>query len=182
MQSEIATWLTPQRNRAISPRMEPEAITWFPSTAPASNALGLVDSPPSAPTPSISTETVRQCQFKWAGKLYGPLELAQSETIGDLREKIWSIVNVPPSRQKILGLGKLPEDHVSVASLDLGKQGKIKEFMVIGTPVGEEAMGNSSGALEEGSPELDYTPDQIQAFKAQQSIRNQYAFHRCSST
>lgn len=146
-----------------------------PAAELATNALGIDLSPPQTASPSIPLETdpPRQCSFRWAGKSYGPLLFAESDCIGDLKEKIWSLINVPPARQKILGLGKLPEDHISIASLDSAfKGGKSKEFMVLGTPIGEEAMGS---AAEEGSPEVDYSPDQIQAFKAQQSIRNQYA-------
>lgn len=57
---------------------------------------------------------------------------------------MWSLTNVPPERQKLVGLtkGKLPGDEEAVVKLGLGAgatTGKLKEFMMIGTPEGEEA-------------------------------------------
>ena len=70
--------------------------------------------------------------------------MAETDLILDLKHLIFSLTQVPPERQKILGLvkGKLPADDLLVASLGLDAlAGARKPFSVIGTPAGEELQG-----------------------------------------
>lgn len=111
---------------------------------------------------------------------------------------LFSLTNVPPERQKIVGLskGKLPAEHEEVVKLGLGPSapGKCKEFMMMyarfyapftpataatdvrsvisGTPEGEEARGSLPSEKEDG--DMDYAADEskMKAFMAVQSVRN----------
>lgn len=60
------------------------------------------------------------------------IEVFPSDTIGDLKQLIWSITSVPPERMKLLNLvkGKLPEDNKDVSSLGI-PEGKTKMFMMV---------------------------------------------------
>lgn len=51
-------------------------------------------------------------KFSWAGKTF-ELEIAESDRVYDLKAALHSLTEVPPERQKILGLvkGKLPPDQ-----------------------------------------------------------------------
>jgi hypothetical protein len=53
--------------------------------------------------------------FTWAGKPF-TLDIAESDRVFDLKAALQSLTNVPPERQKILGLvkGKLPPDQERV--------------------------------------------------------------------
>lgn len=58
--------------------------------------------------------------------------LYPSDTVGDLKQLIWSITSVPPDRMKLLNLvkGKLPADETDVRSLGI-PEGKPKMFMMV---------------------------------------------------
>ncbi|GAA6058687.1 hypothetical protein JCM10212_003375 [Sporobolomyces blumeae] len=123
--------------------------------------------------PKLPQELVYSLVMKWRGKPY-ELSVAQSDTVGDLKQILWSLTGVPPDRQKLAGLvrGKLPQDEEEVVKLGLGTvpTGKPKEFMLIGTPEGEEhkSIGPSTTTDE---PDIDYTASE--AFKkAQQAIES----------
>ncbi|KAI0282703.1 HAD IIID h [Russula brevipes] len=75
--------------------------------------------------------------FTWSGRSF-TFEVAQSDRlIFDLKVVLFSMTDVPPERQKILGLvkGKLPTDDVRIGDLGLicGKK-----FTLVGTPQGHE--------------------------------------------
>ncbi|GAA5857203.1 hypothetical protein JCM8547_009368 [Rhodosporidiobolus lusitaniae] len=100
--------------------------------------------------------------------------VAESDTVGDLKQLLWSLTSVPPERQKLVGLvkGKLPGDEEEVVKLGLGDGKKTKEFMMIGTPEGEEHQAIGPSAKEDG--DLDYGKEEARkkAFQAVQSVRN----------
>lgn len=57
--------------------------------------------------------------------------------MGDLKQVVWSLTNVVPHRQKILGLIKgkqLPDDNVAIVELGLVIGAKVKEFMMVRRP------------------------------------------------
>ena len=177
VQNEIASLLIPRRIAPFASSMDSASTSQPAPVGLPTNALGIDISPLQTAAPSIlaavdSTYSATACKFKWAGGTYSLSLQMDTDTVGDLKDKIWSLTNVPPERQKLLGLGRVSGEHYSVASLtgNLTKNGGLKDFMLVGTPVGLEAVGNSSG---DDSPEFDYTADQIQTFKTQQNIRNQ---------
>ncbi|GAA6047281.1 hypothetical protein JCM3770_001865 [Rhodotorula araucariae] len=98
------------------------------------------------------------------------------DTVGDLKQLLWSLTGVPPDRQKIVGLvrGKLPGDEQEVVKLGLGPAGagKAKEFMMIGTPDGEEV--GPRGGEKDDAKDLDYAGHDAKkkAYWAAQSVRN----------
>jgi ubiquitin-like domain-containing CTD phosphatase 1 len=57
-----------------------------------------------------------QLTFTWAGKTF-TLDIAESDRVFDLKAALQSLTDVPPERQKILGLvkGKLPPDQGRVS-------------------------------------------------------------------
>lgn len=88
---------------------------------------------------------------------------------------LWSLTSVPPDRQKIVGLvkGKLPGDEQEVVKLGLGNTSK-KEFMLVGTPEGEEAKGKAVGPSPQDEADVDYAAVETRkkADQAVQSARN----------
>ncbi|THH06715.1 hypothetical protein EW145_g3892 [Phellinidium pouzarii] len=72
----------------------------------------------------------------WSGKIV-ELDIAESDRVYDLKSLLFSMTNVPPDRQKILGLvkGKLPPEEETIANLKLTNG---KKFSLIGTPMGNE--------------------------------------------
>ncbi|KAH7923553.1 HAD subfamily IIID h [Leucogyrophana mollusca] len=88
--------------------------------------------------------------FTWAGKHFN-LELAESDRVYDLKASLMSLTNVPPERQKILGLvkGKLPPDQERIADIKLVAG---KKFTLIGTPEGDEIKDPS---------QLEFLPDVV---------------------
>lgn len=64
---------------------------------------------------AAGTERWIQLVFAWAGKTF-ELEIAESDRVYDLKAALHSLTEVPPERQKILGLvkGKLPPDQARV--------------------------------------------------------------------
>lgn len=136
---------------------------------------------PDAPAPAPATvtsdlppEVVYSLAMKWRSTRY-EIDVAESDTVGDLKQVLWSMTSVPPDRQKLIGLtkGTLAADEVPLSNLGLGgstsTSGKRKEFMMIGTPEGEEHQ--SIGPVSSDEPDIDYTA--TEAFKkAQQAIES----------
>ncbi|EIN07108.1 HAD subfamily IIID h [Punctularia strigosozonata HHB-11173 SS5] len=89
-------------------------------------------------------------QFTWAGKPF-ELEIAESDRIYDLKGSLYSLTNVPPERQKILGLvkGKLPPEQERIGDLKLVSG---KKFTLVGTPEGHEIKDPS---------EIEFLPDVV---------------------
>lgn len=89
-------------------------------------------------------------QFTWSGKPYR-LDVAESDRVYDLKAALQSLTNVPPERQKILGLvkGKLPPDQACIADLHLSTG---KKFTLVGTPEGAEIKDPS---------QLEFLPDVV---------------------
>ncbi|EPS99032.1 hypothetical protein FOMPIDRAFT_1061039 [Fomitopsis schrenkii] len=88
--------------------------------------------------------------FTWSGKPF-ELNIAESDRVDDLKGLLQSLTDVPPERQKILGLvkGKLPPDDETIANLKLTTG---KKFTLIGTPQGQEIKDPS---------QLEFLPDVI---------------------
>ncbi|KAI0811003.1 HAD IIID h [Irpex lacteus] len=95
-------------------------------------------------------EQYTQLSFTWSGKAY-QLDIAGSDRVFDLKVALYSLTNVPPERQKILGLvkGKLPSDEVAVSELKLVPG---KKFSLIGTPQGDEIKDPS---------QIEFLPDVV---------------------
>jgi ubiquitin-like domain-containing CTD phosphatase 1 len=96
------------------------------------------------------TERWIHLAFTWASKSF-TLDVAESDRVFDLKAALQSLTDVPPERQKILGLvkGKLPPDQERVADLKLIPG---KKFTLIGTPQGNEIKDPS---------ELEFLPDVV---------------------
>lgn len=75
-------------------------------------------------------------QFTWGGKSFS-LDVADSDRVYDLKATLQSLTDVPPERQKILGLvkGKLAPDQARISDLHLSSG---KKFTLVGTPEGAE--------------------------------------------
>lgn len=114
---------------------------------------------------------------------------------GDLKAILFSLTGVPPERMKLVGLikGKLPGDDQEIVKLGLqprtssviadasatapvNKAAKRKEFMMIGTPEGQEhkaPVGPTSAPGDE--PDVEYATAGAatrEALKAIESVRN----------
>ncbi|RPD66450.1 HAD subfamily IIID h [Lentinus tigrinus ALCF2SS1-7] len=89
-------------------------------------------------------------QFTWSGKPF-TLDIAESDRVFDLKASLMSLTDVPPERQKILGLvkGKLPTDDERIGDLKLISG---KKFTLVGTPQGHEIKDPH---------ELEFLPDVI---------------------
>ncbi|KAJ7572057.1 HAD subfamily IIID h [Mycena floridula] len=87
--------------------------------------------------------------FTWTGRTFS-LQVADSDRVFDLKAMLQSLTNVPPARQKILGLvkGKLPSDGGLIKDLNLVSG---KKFSLVGTPEGDEIK----------DPNLEVLPDVI---------------------
>lgn len=85
---------------------------------------------------NVAEETWVHLTFSWGGKTFS-LDLAESDRVYDLKAALLSLTNVPPERQKILGLvkGKLPPDEGRISDLKIAPG---KNFILIGTPAGDE--------------------------------------------
>jgi ubiquitin-like domain-containing CTD phosphatase 1 len=148
----------------------------------------------------LPQEAVYSLVMKWRGTNY-EISIAESDTVvstrslfnpesslnkpisqlnqGDLKAILFSLTGVPPDRMKLVGLikGKLPGDNEEVVKLGLGgptTTTKKKEFMMIGTPEGQEHK--SVGPVNTGDePDIDYATAGAatrEALKAMESIRN----------
>ncbi|KAK0211162.1 HAD subfamily IIID h [Desarmillaria ectypa] len=87
-------------------------------------------------------ETWISLQFTWSGRSLS-LDIADTDTVYDLKGYLHGQTHVPPERQKILGLvkGKLPPDEVRIADLKLASG---KKFSLVGTPEGDEIKDPSA--------------------------------------
>jgi len=131
---------TPSSNRILS---EPEESN-------ASNLISIMATTQAETDESGSSERWVQLQFSWSGKHFA-LEIADSDRVFDLKASLQSLTQVPPERQKIIGLvkGKLPPDQGRIADLRLVTG---KKFTLIGTPEGDEIKDPS---------QLEFLPDVI---------------------
>ncbi|TBU65507.1 HAD IIID h [Dichomitus squalens] len=88
------------------------------------------------PAETDQNETWIHLQFTWSGKPF-ELDIAESDRVFDLKAALMSLTDVPPERQKILGLvkGKLPTDDERIGDLKLFSG---KKFTLVGTPQGHE--------------------------------------------
>ncbi|KAF8651427.1 hypothetical protein AX16_004729 [Volvariella volvacea WC 439] len=82
------------------------------------------------------TEKWVTLHFTWSGRSF-QLDLAESDRVFDLKNAMHALTNVPPERQKILGLvkGKLPPDQELIGNLRLPTG---KKYTLVGTPEGDE--------------------------------------------
>ncbi|PCH37715.1 HAD IIID h [Wolfiporia cocos MD-104 SS10] len=90
-------------------------------------------------------------EFRWGGKDFS-VDIEASDRVYDLKGLLQSLTDVPPQRQKILGLikgGKLPPDEERIGDLKLITE---KKFTLIGTPQGHEIKDPS---------QVDFLPDVI---------------------
>ncbi|KAI0707674.1 HAD IIID h [Earliella scabrosa] len=103
-----------------------------------------------ATVPSAQDERWIHLQFTWSGKSYD-LNIAESDRVFDLKAALMSLTDVPPERQKIVGLvkGKLPSDEERIGDMKLVTG---KKFMLIGTPQGHEIKDPH---------ELEFLPDVV---------------------
>ncbi|CEQ38907.1 SPOSA6832_00398, partial [Sporobolomyces salmonicolor] len=120
--------------------------------------------------PNLPQELVYAVTCKWKGAGY-ELKIAEHDTA-----VLWSLTGVPPERMKLVGLvkGKLPGDEEEVVKLGLGDTapGKRKEFMMIGTPEGEEHKAVGPSAKDEADIDYAATEALKKAQQAAQSVRN----------
>ncbi|KZT69795.1 HAD-superfamily subfamily IIID h [Daedalea quercina L-15889] len=88
--------------------------------------------------------------FTWSGKPF-ELDVAESDRVDDLKALLQSLTDVPPERQKILGLvkGKQPPDEETIANLKLVSG---RKFTLVGTPQGQEIKDPS---------QLEFLPDVV---------------------
>ncbi|TDL24930.1 HAD IIID h [Rickenella mellea] len=114
------------------------------------------------------TEIWVHLNVTWKGETLS-LELADSDRVYDLKALLQSLTDVPPERQKILGLvkGKLPPDEETIRNLNLSNG---KKSTLIGTPEGKEVKDpsrmcppNFGAAFNTGviGAELEELPDVI---------------------
>ncbi|KAH9950185.1 HAD subfamily IIID h [Amylocystis lapponica] len=99
---------------------------------------------------SVDAERWIHLLFTWAGKPF-MLDVAESDRVYDLKACLQSLTDVPPERQKILGLvkGKLPPDEERIGNLQLANG---KKFTLVGTPEGHEIKDPS---------QLEFLPDVV---------------------
>ncbi|KAK4703793.1 ubiquitin-like domain-containing CTD phosphatase 1, partial [Phenoliferia sp. Uapishka_3] len=120
----------------------------------------------------LPDEIIYALIMSWKATKYA-ISIVQSDTVGDLKAQIWSLVSVPPQRQKILGLvkGKLPPDEVEVSTFLT--EGKTKEFMMVGTPEGEEHK-ETNAALGVPEVDIDYAAKESKAAQSRAvwNVRN----------
>ncbi|GAA5949596.1 hypothetical protein JCM3765_002718 [Sporobolomyces pararoseus] len=152
-----------------------EGSLWGTPTATTSTSSS------SSPPMDLPQEAVYSLVMKWRGTNYD-LNVAESDTVGDLKAILFSLTGVPPDRMKLVGLikGKLPGDEEEVVKLGLSTSAtgatstKKKEFMMIGTPEGQEHK--SVGPVNTGDePDIDYATAGAatrEALKAMESVRN----------
>ncbi|KAG7448212.1 HAD subfamily IIID h [Guyanagaster necrorhizus] len=97
---------------------------------------------PAVESGSGIVETWISLQFTWSGRSFS-LDIADTDTVYDLKGYLHSQTLVPPERQKILGLvkGKLPPDQVRITDLKLASG---KKFSLVGTPEGGEIKDPSA--------------------------------------
>ncbi|OSX65602.1 hypothetical protein POSPLADRAFT_1073590 [Postia placenta MAD-698-R-SB12] len=128
------------------PTVAPSTETEVQEGEQAAVVTAVVDSTPSLEEPEA--ERWIHLQFTWSGKQF-KLDIAESDRVFDLKAMLQSLTDVPPERQKILGLvkGKLPPDEERLGDLKLVSG---KKFTLVGTPQGHEIKDPS---------QLEYLPD-----------------------
>ncbi|EGN95644.1 hypothetical protein SERLA73DRAFT_186777 [Serpula lacrymans var. lacrymans S7.3] len=116
----------------------------------AARAEVCVSQPPDMSVDGNDSERWIHLSFVWSGKPF-ELDLAESDRVYDLKYALLNLTNVPPERQKILGLvkGKLPPDQERIADLKLVSG---KKFTLIGTPQGDEIKDPS---------QIEFLPDVV---------------------
>ncbi|GAA5835350.1 hypothetical protein JCM3766R1_004764 [Sporobolomyces carnicolor] len=193
---DIDSVSTPQSAEAQSGRVETAqgslSIEPTTTTEPSpSHSSGGQESTSAIPLPA---ENVYELVMKWRNVAYD-ISLVESDTVGDLKAILFSLTGVPPERMKLVGLikGKLPGDDQEIVKLGLqprtssviadasatapvNKAAKRKEFMMIGTPEGQEhkaPVGPTSAPGDE--PDVEYATAGAatrEALKAIESVRN----------
>lgn len=76
-------------------------------------------------------------RLRWTKEQHD-LRLDLTDTVGDLKSIIWSLTNVVPHRQKLLGLTKSIkplQDETTILELGLLPNVKAKEFMMVRLPL-----------------------------------------------
>ncbi|TFY71885.1 hypothetical protein EVG20_g1136 [Dentipellis fragilis] len=134
------------------PRIEPDSVSGAMSKAVAAGVNGTqatviqTESVDDAPDEVGVEEQWIHLAFSWAGKPY-TLDIAESDRVFDLKAALFSLTNVPPDRQKILGLvkGKLPPEEERIGDLKIVGG---KKFTLIGTPEGDEIKDPSPVAYQ----------------------------------
>ncbi|ETW86175.1 hypothetical protein HETIRDRAFT_43143 [Heterobasidion irregulare TC 32-1] len=119
------------------------------------------------------TERWIHLAFSWASKAF-TLDVAESDRVFDLKAALFSLTNVPPERQKILGLvkGKLPPDEERVGNLKLVSS---KKFTLVGTPEGHEIKDPSQVEFLPdilNDLDVDFSMDPAAAIQYQNDQRN----------
>ncbi|EIM89778.1 HAD subfamily IIID h, partial [Stereum hirsutum FP-91666 SS1] len=110
-------------------------------------------------------------KFSWSGKQF-TLDIAESDRLFDLKAALYSLTNVPPERQKIVGLvkGKLPPEEECMYKL-----GASSKFTLIGTPEGAEIKDPSQVEFLPdvlNDLDVDFTADPAAAVAYQNDLRN----------
>jgi ubiquitin-like domain-containing CTD phosphatase 1 len=115
----------------------------------------------------LSASTVdEEVAFKvsWCGSVYA-LEISRSSNVGDLKSALFSLTEVLPKRQKVLGIPRtiesvLPTDDTIIADIPFKPEHKL---MLVGTR--EEDISQLTSVLADIEDEIvndldvDYTPD-----------------------
>ncbi|KAA1469377.1 HAD IIID h [Dentipellis sp. KUC8613] len=161
------------------PRIEQDSVSEAMSKAVVESVNGVrgtvvqTESVNAAPDEVGVEEQWIHLAFSWAGKPY-TLDIAESDRVFDLKAALFSLTNVPPDRQKILGLvkGKLPPDEERVGDLKIVSG---KKFTLIGTPEGDEIKDPSQ--LEflpdvVNDLDVDFSADPAAAAAYQNDLRN----------
>ncbi|GAA5994881.1 uncharacterized protein JCM10292_004410 [Rhodotorula paludigena] len=163
-----------QQPIAAAGTLDPQPVA-STSAAPADDSAGAHALAAAHLPAELPTELAFELTMNFKGKKQ-VVRVLESDTVGDLKHLLWSLTSVPPERQKLVGLvkGRLPGDEQEVVKLGLGADsvGKVKEFMMIGTPEGEEAK--AVGPTEKDDGDIDYATEEARkkAYWAAQSVRN----------
>ncbi|KAK4057984.1 hypothetical protein OIO90_000723 [Microbotryomycetes sp. JL221] len=117
----------------------------------------------------LPDEVVYTLMCSWRGEQL-PVQVVETDCLGDVKATLWSLTSVAPERQKLVGLvkGKLPGDEVEVKSLGLSATGSARKFMMVGTPEGQELGPPPPSETE---VDIDYS-GQDMLDVAQQGARN----------
>lgn len=115
------------------------------TTAPSAEpTLDLIDSQSTNRQDDPSNEEFLAFSVKYSKSILS-LKLSTTDTVSDLKAVLFSLTDVPPQRQKLMGLakGKLPPDDISIGDIAfpttslkaLNENGEKKVLiMLIGTP------------------------------------------------
>ncbi|KAM0793299.1 hypothetical protein ACM66B_000759 [Microbotryomycetes sp. NB124-2] len=133
-------------------------VTMDPSeVVPVANdaSVGVYDASGGGAAALLPDEIVYMLICSWRGQQL-PIQVAETDCLGDVKASLWSLTGVAPDRQKLVGLvkGKLPGEEVEVNSLGLSADGPPRKFMMVGTPEGEELGPPPPDQAED---DIDYT-------------------------